>query len=305
MPSARLPEAPHCPAWNTDSQLTGAGRVAYPHVGVTQRVPGTSDGLLCDPGVPIGLDFQDSHLGGRARSGRGKGWVGLGELAGRRTPGYTGLVPLVRTSQRRRCPQQCHQQPLKEESRSGWVRRMWGAGWGPPGFTSILWREEVQVPRFLPLNTDGTSKIIGERYGRAGGEQTRPLHRPPSPRVPTHHWRRSGATLSRSPRGESAGVNVTGCAASSALCSQQGPAQPGLPCASPPTPPPCCPLHPASTGANLDEAVVLDEDGVTGQVPVDDGGAAGVQEAGRRREPVELGQGCQEAGCAGEITGRC
>lgn len=203
-------------------------------------MPGTSDGLLCDPGVPIGLDLQDSHLGGRARSGRGKGWVGLGELAGRRAPGYTGLVPLVHTSQRRRCPQQCHQQPLKEESRSGWVRRMRGAGWGPPGFTSILWREEVQVPRFLPLNTDGTSKIIGERYGRAGGEQTGPLHSPPSPRVPTHRWRRSGATLRRSPQGESAGVNVTGCAASSALCSQQVPPSPASPV------PPRRPLLPAT-----------------------------------------------------------
>lgn len=227
--------------------------------------------------------------------------MGLGELAGRRAPGYTGLVPLVRTSQRRRCPRQCHQQPLKGESGSGRVRRMQGAGWGPPGFTSILWREEVQVPRFLPLNTDGTSKIVGERYGKAGGEQTGPLHGPPSPRVPTHRWRRSGATLSRSPRGERAGVNVTGRAASSALCSQQVPPGP----ASPPPSPPRRPLLPASTGANLDEAVVLDEDGVAGQVPMDDWGAAGVQKAGRRGEPVELGQGCQEAGWMGEIAGRC
>ena len=61
---------------------------------------------------------------------------------------------------------------------------MQGAGWGPPGFTSILWREEVQVPRFLPLNTDGTSKIVGERYGKARGEQTGPLHGPPIPQSP-------------------------------------------------------------------------------------------------------------------------
>ena len=166
--------------------------------------------------------------------------MGLGELAGRRAPGYTGLVPLVRTSQRRRCPRQCHQQPLKGESRSGRVRWMQGAGWGPPGFTSILWWEEVQVPRFLPLNTDGTSKIVGECYGKAGGEQSGPLHGPPSPRVPTHRWRRSGATLSRSPRGERAGVNVTGRAASSALCSQQVPPGP----ASPPPSPPRRPLLP-------------------------------------------------------------
>lgn len=160
--------------------------------------------------------------------------MGLGELAGRRAPGDTGLVPLVHTSQRRRCPWQCHRQPLKGESRSGHVRRIQGAGWGPPGFTSILWREEVQVPRFLPLNTDGTSKIVRERYERARGEQTGPPHDPPSPRAPTHRWRRSGATLRRSPRGERAGVNVTGHAASSALCSQQVPPGP----ASPPPPPP-------------------------------------------------------------------
>ncbi len=38
-----------------------------------------------------------------------------------------------------------------------------------------------------------------------------------------------------------------------------------------------------STWANLDEAVVLDEDGVTGQVAVDDGRFAGVQVAGDKR----------------------
>lgn len=30
-----------------------------------------------------------------------------------------------------------------------------------------------------------------------------------------------------------------------------------------------------------------------------------MQKAGRRGEPVELGQGCQEAGWMGEIAGRC
>lgn len=36
------------------------------------------------------------------------------------------------------------------------------------------------------------------------------------------------------------------------------------------------PPSPASTRANLDEAIVLYEDGIAGQVPVDDGGVAGV-----------------------------
>lgn len=45
-----------------------------------------------------------------------------------------------------------------------------------------------------------------------------------------------------------------------------------------PAPSPAQPC-PASTRADLDEAVVLNEDGVAGQVPVNDRGAAGVQEA--------------------------
>lgn len=39
----------------------------------------------------------------------------------------------------------------------------------PPRLTSVLWREEVQVPRFLPLNTDGASKIVWERCGERAG----------------------------------------------------------------------------------------------------------------------------------------
>lgn len=56
-----------------------------------------------------------------------------------------------------------------------------------------------------------------------------------------------------------------------------------------PSPAPC----PARTGADLDEPVVLYEDGVTSQVPVDDGRAAGVQKAAGhgRGEQAELGQG--------------
>lgn len=42
--------------------------------------------------------------------------------------------------------------------------------------------------------------------------------------------------------------------------------------------PSSAPAPPARTGADLDEAVVLYEDGVASQVPVYDGGAAGVQE---------------------------
>lgn len=84
-----------------------------------------------------------------------------------------GLVPPGHTSQRRRCPRLCHRRPLKGESEAGWTR--WrvprGRGGGrtrPPGLTSILWREEVQVPRFLPLDADGASQITGERCGERG-----------------------------------------------------------------------------------------------------------------------------------------
>lgn len=42
---------------------------------------------------------------------------------------------------------------------------------------------------------------------------------------------------------------------------------------------PCPEPLPPLTRANLDESVVLDEDGVTGQVPMDDGGVTGVQVA--------------------------
>lgn len=59
------------------------------------------------------------------------------------------------------------------------------------------------------------------------------------------------------------------------------------PAGSPPLP--AAPPFLASTRADLDEAIVLNEDGVTGQVPVDDGGTAGVQktasiEDGRQEE---------------------
>ena len=44
-----------------------------------------------------------------------------------------------------------------------------GGEGGPPRLTSVFWREEVQVPRFLPLSTDGASKIVWERYGESAG----------------------------------------------------------------------------------------------------------------------------------------
>lgn len=57
-----------------------------------------------------------------------------------------------------------------------------------------------------------------------------------------------------------------------------------------PTPAPCPLPRLASTGADLDEAIVLNEDGVARQVPVDDGGTAGVQKTAsiedeRQEEP--------------------
>lgn len=60
------------------------------------------------------------------------------------------------------------------------------------------------------------------------------------------------------------------------------------PAGSPPLPP--APPRLASTRADLDEAIVLNEDRVAGQVSVDDGGTAGVQktasiEEGRQEKP--------------------
>lgn len=73
---------------------------------------------------------------------------------------------------------------------------------------------------------------------------------------------------------------------------------PGLP--QPPTVPPAPPSL-ASTRANLDEAIVLNEDGVAGQVPMDDGGTAGVQKTGgtedrRQGEPGQRAPGRCRAG---------
>lgn len=69
-------------------------------------------------------------------------------------------------------------------------------------------------------------------------------------------------------------------------------------------PQPCPPAQPrpVSTRADLDEAVVLNEDGVAGQVPVDDGGAAGVQKtAGVGGEQAEPGHRAPErSGAAGQ-----
>lgn len=105
---------------------------------------------------------------------------------------------------------------------------------------------------------------------------------PPHPREPTHHWRRCGTTLQWPTQRER--QDVSGAGRLGSLC-------PGLPqvlhsCPLPrPTPP-----RLASTGADLDEAIVLNEDGVAGQVPVDDGGTAGVQKTAsiedeRQEEP--------------------
>lgn len=87
----------------------------------------------------------------------------------------TGLVPPVRTSQRRRCPWQCRQQPLKGGEQ---VRRdetgAAAAGLLDSGLTAILRRQEVEVPEFLTLGADRASEVVRERWESAEGEQTRP-----------------------------------------------------------------------------------------------------------------------------------
>jgi hypothetical protein len=74
---------------------------------------------------------------------------------------------------------------------------------------------------------------------------------------------------------------------------------PLLPADFPDPPPPPAPPHPASTRADLDEAVVLNEDGVAGQIPVDDRGAAGVQETADVGEGRAGGAGSEGVGEVG------
>lgn len=122
----------------------------------------------------------------------------------------------------------------------------------------------------------GLRRWSGSAEERAGAEQTGPFTALHPPRTPTHHWRRCGATLHRQPREGRAGVNAT---------QRSAPPPPTFPVGSPA--PPVQP-RPASTGADLDEAVVLYEDGVAGQVPMDDGGTAGVQKAvGPEEESID------------------
>lgn len=116
-------------------------------------MPGSSDGLFCDSGIPIGLDLQYSHL-------------------------------------------QCTH-PKGEDVHSS-----------PIIDFAILWWEKVQVSEFLPFSSYRAPEIIRKCIG----EDAVP-HR-----------------------------------------------------------------------ADLDEAIVLNEDGVTGQVPVDDGGTAGVQKTECRQD---------------------
>lgn len=126
-------------------------------------------------------------------------------------------------------------------------------------------------------------------------ELNRPVSpRPPPPRDPTHHWRRCGTTLQWPTQREREGRASVGPGdwAVSVLGSPQVP----HPCLLPPAPP-----RLASTRANLDEAIVLNEDGVAGQVPVDDGGTAGVQKTAsiEERRQEEPGQRAPERCGAG------
>lgn len=143
-----------------------------------------------------------------------------------------GLVPPAHTSQRRRCPQQCHWQPLKERGqlRERWGRRSAGGGGGRGRGT--LWDSPLysggKKCRFRGSSRSarmGLRRSTGSATGSAGHELTDPSPRPPSPSTPTHHWRRCGATL-HDHRGERADVNAMGCRVSSALGSRRSPAPP-------------------------------------------------------------------------------
>lgn len=151
-------------------QLEGARRAAYPHVGVTQRVPGTSNGLLCDPGVSVGLDLQNSHLGaGPGHTGGGtaqaRGW---GRASWERQWGH--YLQCTHPE-----GENVHGSAIGNLCKQGERVRAGGADAGrrkeagPPGLTAIFRWEEVQVPRFLPLGADGASQVIRERYGKRGG----------------------------------------------------------------------------------------------------------------------------------------
>lgn len=83
---------------------------------------------------------------------------------------------------------------------------------------------------------------------------------------------------------------------------------PGLPIGPLPTLP--NPVPSGSTRTDLDEAIVLNEDGVTGQVPMDDGGAAGMQKAagewGKARVSGYESSGCYWAStCAAGSSPEC
>lgn len=161
------------PTWSTKSQPGGARQAAYPHVGVTQRVPGTSDGLLCDPGVPIGLDLQHSHLEGRPRSGREESTGEMqAELAGRpqghRAATSSAHIPKEKMSTA--VPSATSERGRASQVGCG-ARGVCGAQPGllDSGLTTVLWREEVKVPWFLALHVDRASEIIRERCGERRG----------------------------------------------------------------------------------------------------------------------------------------
>lgn len=82
----------------------------------------------------------------------------------------------------------------------------------------------------------GLRRSSGSATGSAGDERTGRLHGPPSPRVPTHHWRRCGATLRR-PDGRKSGRHRGG--ALGILCPRfpKVPSPALLPCPALPAPP--------------------------------------------------------------------
>lgn len=164
---------------------------------------------------------------------------GGGELAGRGSGATTSSAHIPKEKMSTAVPSATS---ANRENESGPAGRMRGAGRrralldSPPysGGKKCRFRGSSRSARM------GLRRSSGSATGSVGDERTGRLHGPPSPRGPTHHWRRCGATLRR-PEGRKSGVNAVGRWASSALGSRRSPSPALLPCPAPPRPAPPAP----------------------------------------------------------------
>lgn len=157
---------------------------------------------------------------------------------------------------------------------------------GHSPLTTIFRGEEVQVPLLLLLSQDGAPEVVRKCCRQCRAERAEEAGAPPHlthPRMP--HAPLEKMRCHTAPQGKRV---------QSRLWRSGHPSQ-GLGC--PPSHPPIPGHGPPSTRANFDEAVVLDEDGVTGQVPMDDGRVAGVQKAERGRRAKS------SSGCGKQVQG--